>query len=137
MNSNGSHEGMNMSNQLPIPNYSHAAVAEYNSLIERLRSFSLDSSESCTHDGRDICPTCSGTGRVSPEVAWNSWHRGQLPPQQTPSRQHQDLVRAVAMDADVVVSASYDSTIKVSCLVSCTCLTFYGGSTNIAFLSTI
>jgi len=113
MHGNESHGSMNTSSQFPVPSYSHAAIAEYNSLIERLSSSSLDSPGFCTHDECAKCPTCSGTGRVPPEVARDLWHRGQPPPQQALSRQHQDLVRAVAMDADVVVSASYDSTIKV------------------------
>ena len=116
MNSNGLPGTMNTSNQFLTPIYSHTAIAEYNSLIERLSRSSRDALESCNHDGEDTCPTCSGTGRVSSEVAHDLWHRGQPPPQHTRPQQHQDLVRAVAMDADVVVSASYDSTIKASFL---------------------
>ncbi|KAF8318621.1 WD40-repeat-containing domain protein [Cantharellus anzutake] len=107
---NGYSGGIN-GHQLRSSIYSQRAVAAYNSLIERFSGPMRSSLGSSAHNELDACPTCSGTGRVPLEVVRNV-HHGQSFLHQV-HQHHQDLVRAVAMDADVVVSASYDATIKV------------------------
>ncbi|KAF9519970.1 hypothetical protein BS47DRAFT_1324026 [Hydnum rufescens UP504] len=78
--------------------YSAAANAQFSALIAAARvQAGLSGAETGGGIAGDVCELCGGDRRV-------------MPPE---NRVHLDLVRAVVMDEDVVVSASYDSTIKV------------------------
>lgn len=70
----------------------------------------------------DACPTCGGAGRVHPTAAtpgssggvgWDGPRRATGGRGHGVTRGHGDLVRAVAMNDNVVVSGSYDATVKV------------------------
>jgi hypothetical protein len=72
----------------------------------------------------EVCPTCGGAGHVHPStppgpgstsgVVWDGHQqRATGGHGHGATRGHGDLVRAVAMNDNVVVSGSYDATIKV------------------------
>lgn len=75
----------------------------------------------------EACPTCGGAGHVHPTtpgpgstsgVVWDGHQRATSGHGHGATRGHGDLVRAVAMNDNVVVSGSYDATIKVRVMTS-------------------
>ena len=84
------------------PTYSAAANAKFAAVVSQARAglglAPMGDVSVRAEEESELCGLCGGDGRVRPAV----------------SHGHNDLVRAVAMDGDVVLSASYDSVIKVS-----------------------